>query len=202
VAAIITNQEITPDYGNIYEDISFLSENLLRFTVNTYTWLVNAILIVLLGPAILLTFIAHEKTSSYLASFLVTCTGIVYIFYANKTFDIIFLLKEYLKSPEIESDPLMTIAMGFLISKMNLQLIAYTLAGLSAVILGLLVVRTGLLPRFIGWLAMAGGLIYASYGWVSMNSLIFSFGRLFFVLSLIIFGSVLLLRGTRNKREK
>ena len=201
VAAIITNQEIIPDYSNISEDISFLSENLGRFTINTYIWLINAILIVLLGPAILLTFISYKKTLAYLASFLVSSTGIVFIFFANKGFDIIFLLKEYLKSPEIESESLMTIIMSFLISKMHLQLTAYTLAGLSAVILGLLVIKTGLLPRFIGWLSIAGGLIYATYGWVSMNSLIFSFGRLLFILSLLIFGSVLLLRGTRNKRE-
>jgi len=162
VAAIITNQEIIPDFENIFEDISFLSDNLDRFTINTYIWLVNAILIIMLGPAILLTFISHKKTAAYLSSFLITSTGIVFIFYANKSFDIIFLLKEYLKSPEVESGPLITIAMSFLISKMHLQLTAYTLAGLSAVILGLLVVRTGSLPRFLGWLSIAGGLIYAS----------------------------------------
>ena len=201
VAAIITNQEIIPDYGNIYEDISYLSENLGRFTINSYIWLVNAILIILLGPAILLTFISHKKTSAYLASFLVSSTGIVFIAYANKGFDIIFLLKEYLKSPDIESESLMTIAMSYQISKMHLQLTAYTLAGLSAVILGLLVIKTGLLPRFIGGFAIPGGLIYASYGWLSMNSIIFSFGRLFFILSLLIFGSILLLRGTRSRES-
>jgi len=202
VAAIITNQEIVPDQGNIYEDLSFLSENLGRYSVNTYIWLVNAILILMLGPAVLLTFISREKTAAYLASFLISGTGIVYIFFANKGFDVIFVLKEYLKSPEIESESLSTLAMSYLVSKMHLQVTAYTLAGLSAVILGLLVIRTRLLPAFLGYLAIAGGLIYASYGWVSMNSLIFSFGRLFFILSLLIFGSILLLRGTRNKPDQ
>jgi hypothetical protein len=89
-----------------------------------------------------------------------------------------------------------------LINKTNLQLIAYTLTGISSVILGSLIARTGYLPRFIGWMSITGGLVYMVFGWLDTESLIFSAGRVIFVLSLLLFGSFLLLRGTRDKKSE
>jgi len=202
VAAIVTHLDIIPDYTNIHEDLSYLGENLNRLTLNTFCWLINSILIILLGAGILISFLPHSRSSSYLAAFLISSTGIVYLFYSINGFNLIYLVNEYLKTPDIESEALTTIALEFLITKSSLQLVAYTLAGISAVILGQFVARTGYLPRFIGWMAILGGLVYATYGWVSLDSIIFSIGRLLFILSLILFGSYLLLRGTIVKKKE
>jgi uncharacterized membrane protein YfcA len=95
-----------------------------------------------------------------------------------------------------------SLAYKIMVSKTNLQLAAYTLAGLSSLILGLLIASTGHLPRFIGWLAILGGMIYASFGWISTDHILFTIGRLLFIIALILLGSYLLLRGLVRREQK
>jgi len=201
VAAILTQMDIEPELTNIHDDLLFLQENIQKLNVNTFIWFINSILIIILGPFILITFLPHGRSSSYIAAFLISATGITYLLYAGSGFSIIYLIRELLETAEDESQVLIPVALYILITKTNLQLLTYTLAGVSSVILGLLIARTGYLPRFIGWMAIIGGLLYATYGWINVDSLVFTVGRIFFVLSLMIFGSFLLLRGTIDKKK-
>jgi MFS family permease len=202
IAAILTQLDIKPDYSNILEDLSFLNENITRLKINAFIWLSNAILIIFLGPSVLITFLHHGRSTSYLAAFLISSTGILYLFFTGTCFNIIRLVSEYAALPENGNNYLPSLAFSMLINKTNLQLIAYTLTGISSVILGSLIARTGYLPRFIGWMSITGGLVYMVFGWLDTESLIFSAGRVIFVLSLLLFGSFLLLRGTRDKKSE
>ncbi len=202
VAAIFTSLDIYPEYINIHEDLSYLGENLDRLLLNTWIWFLNSILIILLGPLILMSFLPYGRSSAYLAAFLISTTGILYMIFSANSHDLIFLVKDYLKSAGSETDIMASLAYKIMVSKSNLQLAAYTLAGLSSMILGLMIASTGHLPRFIGWLAIVGGLIYASFGWISTNHILFTIGRLFFILALILLGSYLLLRGLVRREPK
>jgi len=195
VAAIFTGLDIYPEYINIHEDLSYLGENLERLQLNTWIWFLNAILIILLGPLLLMSFLPYGRSAAYLAAFLISTTGIIYLMFSVNGHELIFLVKDYLKSAGTETDIMASLAYKLMVHKTNLQLAAYTLAGLSSMILGFLIAGTGHLPRFIGWLAIFGGIIYASFGWISTNNLLFTIGRLFFILALILLGSFLLLRG-------
>ena len=201
VAAIFTGLDIFPEYSNIHEDLSYLGENLERLQLNTWIWFLNAILIILLGPLLLMSFLPYGRSTAYLAAFLISTTGIIYLSFTVNGHDLIFLVKDYLKSAGAETDIMASLAYKLMVHKTNLQLSAYTLAGLSSLILGLLIASTGHLPRFIGWLAIFGGIIYASFGWISTDNILFTIGRLFFILALILLGSFLLLRGL-VRREK
>lgn len=202
VAAIFTSLDIYPEYNNIHEDLSYLGENLARLRLNTWIWFVNSILIIMLGPLILMSFLPYGRSSSYLAAFLISTTGILYINFAANGYNLIFLVTDYLKSAGDETDIMASLAYQIMVSKTNLQLAAYTLAGLSSLILGLLIASTGHLPRFIGWLAILGGLIYASFGWISTDHILFTIGRLLFIIALILLGSYLLLRGLVRREQK
>ncbi len=202
VASIFTSLDIYPEYINIHEDLSYLSENLERLQLNTWIWFLNSILIILLGPLILMSFLPYGRSSSYLAAFLISTTGILYMIYSVNGHNLIFLVRDYLKSSGTETDIMAGLSYKIMISKTNLQLAAYTLAGLSSIILGLLIASTGHLPRFIGWLAIVGGLIYASFGWISTDNILFTIGRLFFILALILLGSFLLLKGLVWREKK
>lgn len=201
VAAIFTQMDIEPNIINIHEDLVFLQENIQKLNINAFIWLINSILIIIFGPSVLITFLPHGRSSSYIAAFLISSTGITYLLYAGSGFSIIYLVRELFENSDNESQVLIPVALFILITKTNLQLISYTLAGVSSIILGLLIARTGYLPRFIGWMAIIGGIIYATYGWINLDSLVFTAGRIFFVLSLMIFGSFLLLRGTIDKKK-
>lgn len=201
IASILTQLDVKPDYSNILEDLSFLNENIIRLKINAFIWLINAILIIFLGPSILITFLPHGRSTSYLAAFLISATGILYLFYAGTSFNIIRMVNTYANVPDSSNNFLPSLAFSLLINKANLQLIAYTLTGISAVILGSLIARTGYLPRFIGWMSIAGGLVYIVFVWLEPESLLFAAGRVIFVLSLMLFGSFLLLRGTVNKKS-
>jgi hypothetical protein len=202
IASILTQLDVKPDYSNILEDLSFLDENITRLKINAFIWLINAILIIFLGPSILITFLPHGRSTSYLAAFLISATGILYLFYTGTCFNIIRIVSDYATSPDTGNNFLPSLAFSMLISKTNFQLIAYTLTGISAVILGSLIARTGYLPRFIGWMSITGGLVYMVFGWLDTESLVFSAGRVIFVLSLLLFGSYLLLRGTKDKKSE
>jgi hypothetical protein len=202
VAAIFTSLDIYPEYLNIHEDLSYLGENLARLRLNTWIWFVNSILIIMLGPLILMSFLPYGRSSSYLAAFLISTTGILYINFAANGYNLIFLVTDYLKSAGDEIDIMASLAYKIMVSKTNLQLAAYTLAGLSSLILGLLIASTGHLPRFIGWLAILGGMIYASFGWISTDHILFTIGRLLFIIALILLGSYLLLRGLVRREQK
>lgn len=201
VAAIFTNLDIFPEFMNIHEDLSYLGDNLERLRLNTWIWLLNAILIILLGPLLLMSFLPYGRSSSYLAAFLISTTGVLYMIYSVNGHNLIFLVMDYLRSAGDESEIMASLAYQIMVHRTNLQLAAYTLAGLSSLILGLLISSTGHLPRPIGWLAILGGLIYASFGWISVDHILFTVGRFFFIITLILLGSFLLLRGLvrRNK---
>jgi hypothetical protein len=203
VGAIFTGLDIYPEYINIHEDLSYLGENIERLQLNTWIWFVNSILIIAFGPLILMCFLPYGRSSSYLAAFLVSSTGMLYIIASVNGHNLIFLVSDYLNSAGNETDIMASLAYKIMVNKTNLQLAAYTLAGLSSLILGLLIASTGHLPRFIGWLAIFGGLIYASFGWISMEHILFTIGRVFFIIALILLGSYLLLRGLvrRDKSE-
>ena len=202
VSAIFTSLDIYPEFINIHEDLSYLGENLERLRLNTWIWFLNSILIILLGPLILMSFLPYGRSSSYLAAFLISTTGILYMIFTVNGYNLIFIVRDYLKSAGDETDIMASLAYQIMVSKTNLQLAAYTLAGLSSLILGLLIASSGHLPRFIGWLAIFGGLIYASFGWISTDNILFTAGRLFFILALILLGSYLLLRGLVRRDPK
>ena len=201
-AAIFTGLDLAPEYSNIHEDLSYLGENLVRLRMNTWIWFVNSILVILFGPLILMSFLPFGRSSSYLAAFLISTTGILYLIYSVYGHNLIFLVRDYLGSAGEETDIMASLAYQIMVSKTNLQLASYTLVGLSSLILGLLIASTGHLPRFIGWLAILGGMIYATVGWISKEHILFTFGRLVFLVALILLGSFLLLRGLVRKDQK
>ena len=202
VAAILTAIDIKPDYINIHEDLSYLGDNIDRLWLNSIIWFATAVLIVLFGPLILMSFLPYGRSSAYLAAFLISTTGILYLIIAINGLNMIQMVTVYQGSTGQETDYIANISYFILVSRSNLQLAAYTLVGISSIILGLLIASSGLLPRFIGWLAIFGGLIYASFGWIGIDHILFMVGRLLFLLALIILGSFLLLRGTKKKTEK
>ncbi len=202
VAAILTAIDIKPDYINIHEDLSYLGDNIDRLWLNSIIWFVTSVLIVLFGPLILMSFLPYGRSSAYLAAFLICTTGILYLIIAINGLNMINMVTAYQASSGQETDYIANISYFILVSRSNLQLAAYTLVGISSIILGLLIASSGLLPRFIGWVAIFGGLIYASFGWIGIDHILFMVGRLLFLLALIILGSFLLLRGTRKKTEK
>lgn len=202
VAAILTAIDIKPDYINIHEDLSYLEDNIDRIWLNSIIWFVTSILIVFFGPLILMSFLPYGRSSAYLAAFLISTTGILYIIIAINGLNMIRMVTVYQASSGQETDIIASISYFILVSRSNLQLAAYTLVGISSIILGLLIASSGLLPRFIGWVAIFGGLIYASFGWIGIDHILFMVGRLLFLLALIILGCFLLLRGTRKKTEK
>jgi len=202
IAAILTAIDIKPDYINIHEDLSYLGDNIDRLWLNSIIWLVTSILIVFFGPLILMSFLPYGRSSAYLAAFLISTTGILYIIIAINGLNMIRMVTVYQASSGQETDYIASISYFILVSRSNLQLAAYTLVGISSIILGLLIASSGLLPRFIGWVAIFGGLCYASFGWIGIDHILFMVGRLLFLLALIILGIFLLLRGTRKKTEK
>ena len=202
VAAIFTSMDIYPEFVNIHEDLSYLGEHIDRLRLNNWIWFANSILIILFGPLILMSFLPHGRSSSYLAAFLISATGMLYMIYSVNGHNMIFLVNDYLKSAGDEIDIMASLAYNIMVTKTNLQLAAYTLAGLSSMILGLLIASTGHLPRFIGWLAIFGGIIYASFGWIGTDVILFTIGRLFFILALILLGSFLLLKGLARREKK
>lgn len=202
VAAILTGIDIKPDYINIHEDLTYLGDNIDRLWLNSIVWFVTSVLIVLFGPLILMSFLPYGRSSAYLAAFLISITGLLYLIIAINGLNMINMVPVYQASSGQETDYIANISYFILVSRSNMQLAAYTLVGISSIILGLLIASSGLLPRFIGWLAIFGGLIYASFGWIGIDHILFMVGRLLFLLALIILGSFLLLRGTRKKTEK
>ena len=201
VAAILTSLDLGPQFSSIHEDLNYLGENLPRLRLNNWIWFANAILILMLGPLILMSFLPYGRSSSYLAAFLISTTGILYLIFSVNGHDLIFLISDYLKSAGEESDIVAGIAYKIMVSRTNLQLTAYTLAGLSSIILGLLIASTGHLPRVIGWLGILGGLAYGSMGWISVDQILFTAGRLLFLIALVLLGSFLLLRGLVRKEK-
>jgi hypothetical protein len=201
IASILTQLEVKPSFSDILDNISFLNENIMRLKINAFIWLLNSVLIIILGPAILITFLPYRKTFPYSIAFLVSATGIIYLFYTTTCFNIISIISAYDSSQQNESNMVPSLALSMLINKTNLQLVAYTLTGICAVLLGIFIMWTGYLPRLIGLMAIAGGLIYIVFDWLDPDSLAFSAGRVIFIVSLMLFGIFLLLRGTRSKKN-
>ena len=109
VAAIFTGLDIDPEFANIHEVLAYLGENVERLKINTWIWFTNAILIILFGPLILMIFLPHRRSSAYLAAFLISATGILYLFYAVNGYNIIYLVRETLGATVEETELLATL---------------------------------------------------------------------------------------------
>jgi hypothetical protein len=199
VTGILTNLDVSPDYQNIHEDTAYLGENLLRFTVNTYIWLLIAILIILLGPLLMTVFLPSGTAALYASTFMICSTGIIYLLYAINGFNLLQYIRDLRSETGEATDFLAYFSLNSIIIRQKLHLSAFTTSGISTILIGIHVIKSKQLPVFIGWFILGGGLLYAVFGWFSMQNLIFSSGRLIFILSLIIFGSYLLLAGTKTR---
>ncbi len=82
IAAILTAIDIKPDYINIHENLSYLGDNIDRLWLNSIIWFVTSILIVFFGPLILMSFLPYGRSSAYLAAFLISPTGLLYVMIA------------------------------------------------------------------------------------------------------------------------
>jgi hypothetical protein len=196
VATILTSLDVTPDYSNIIEDAEYLGENLTRLSTNTHLWLANAILIILLGPLVLLSLIRHDRIIPVICAFTVSGTGIIYLLFSIYGFNLIELLEEFTDSTDQIRQYLAYSGMNAILIRQKLQLACFTTAGISAVLVGLYILLSKKLPAFTGGLIIFGGILYGIFGWFSTDNLFFSAGRLIFILSLMIIGSYLLLKGS------
>ena len=95
IAAILTAIDIKPDYINIHEDLSYLGDNIDRLWLNSIIWFVTSILIVSFGPLILMSFLPYGRSSAYLAAFLISTTGILYIIIAINGLNMIRMVTVY-----------------------------------------------------------------------------------------------------------
>ena len=195
VATILTSLDVIPDYSNIIEDAEYLGENLSRLSTNTHLWLANAILIILFGPLVLLSLIRHDRIIPVICAFTVSGTGIIYLLFSVYGFNLIELLEEFTESADQVRQYLAYSSMNAILIRQKLQLICFTTAGISAVLVGLYILLSRKLPLFSGWLIICGGVLYGIFGWFSIDNLLFSAGRLIFIISLMIIGSYLLLKG-------
>jgi len=197
IAAILTSLDVIPDYSNLTEDVEYLGENLSRLSINTHLWLVNSILIILLGPLVLVSLSPHNRIIPVLCAFMISATGIIYLLYSVYGFNLTQLLEEFTISTEQGKQYFAYSGMNAILIRQKLQLTAFTTGGISAVLVGLYIVRSRKLPVFSGWLVISGGILYGIFGWFSIDNIIFSAGRLVFILCLLIIGSLLLLRGSK-----
>lgn len=201
IASIFTGMDLQPGLASMTDDFAYLWENLERLRLDNIIWFANSILIILFGPLILMSFLPHGRSSAYLAAFLITSTGMLYLMFAVQGYQLIYLIREVQWVEEGDGMVAVQLAFQILVTKAGLKLAAYCLAGISSIILGILIARSGHLPRFIGWMGIAGGMVYGSAGWFSTESILFTAGRLLFVLSLTLLGSYLLLKGIKRQTE-
>ena len=201
VAAILTNLDVVPDYSNISEDLSYLGENQPRFIFNTYLWFVNGILIILLGPFLMSVFLPSRSATLFASTFMISSTGIIYLFYAINGFNLLQYIRDFQTETSQARDFLTYFALNTAIIRQKLHLSAFSTSGISTILIGIHLARSRQLPAIIGWFVLTGGLIYGIFGWFSTQNLIFSAGRLIFILSLIIFGGYLMLSGIKTRPD-
>jgi hypothetical protein len=198
VVSILTNLDVNPDYTSVREDITYLGENLPRLAVNTYLWLLNGMLVILLGPLLMTVFLPSLRPLPLASAFMISSTGIIYLFYAIHGFSLLQYTRDFMTGTEQATDFLAYFSLNAIIIRQKLQLAAITTSGISTILIGSHIIHLRQLPAFIGWFILIGGLIYAVFSWFGMQNLIFSAGRMIFILSLIISGSYLMLSGIKT----
>jgi len=115
VAAILTALDIKPDYINIHEDLSYLGDNIDRLWLNSIIWFMTSVLIVLFGPLILMSFLPYGRSSAYLAAFLISTTGILYLIIAINGLNMIRMVTVYQASTGLETDYIANISFFILV---------------------------------------------------------------------------------------
>ncbi len=198
VAAIITDHNIIPGTAGIHEDMAYLGENINRLKWHVFIWLTNSILIILFSTAILLTLMPHNRILSYFVFPVILAIGLVYLFSTILGFGLVSQVTDHLAGPHEQKEIVALNTLPLLYLGHYTKLTALSLSGLAAVLAGLFIGIYGVMPRMLGWMAVLGGSLYAVYGWVNHESLIFTFGRLMFILSLFFLGLYLLLSGSRK----
>lgn len=198
VAAIFTNLDLVPEYDHAAEDTLYLADNLPRLAVNSWTWLANSMMIIIFSPMVYLLFRQGSRLLSLIMACLVFMTGMLYLLYGLRGFELMELAGSFSMLNPDGGGNLETLAVYTLSVRQHLQLAAFTMAGTGAVFFGCYILVHRSLPSFTAILALIGGTLYAVFGWTGRDNLLFSAGRLMFIMNLLVAGSYLLFRGLRT----
>ncbi len=199
ITALLTTVDIEPVYEDFSEELNYLINNLDRFQLHSFIWLANSIVIIALAPYLLIAFLPVSRNTPYLVGFLILATGFLYLMSTIHNFTIIQLLQDYQAGGEETARQIISLqVLSTLHLKQNIQMICYTLAGLSAFFLGIFMILNRSVPTYLGILAVPAGVIYGLYGWIDLSSIIFTSGRLLFILSVLILSGHLLFFGIKK----
>jgi len=197
----LTSTVIKTDLHGIHDSLKYIGEHYILFVTNTVLWIVNLILLIALAAAFLLALKIHHNTLSHFIAFGFAATGLTIMVAAAGSLSLISITNEYLKATGIESDIIAINGLSIAELRENSFLIAFTFEGLSVVLLGLLIVISRSLPKWIGWISIIGGFIFATFCWQDLNSKIFFLGRMLIILSLFLIGARLLIKGSFKAEE-
>lgn len=199
IAGLLTTVDIEPVYENFSEELIYLINNLERFQLHTFVWLANSIIIIALAPYLLIAFLPVSRNTPYLVGFLILATGFLYLMSTIHGFTMIQSLQDYQESQDETIRQIISLeVLSSFHMRQNIQMICYTLAGLSAFFLGVFMILNRSIPTYLGILAVPAGVVYGLYGWIDLSSIVFTSGRILFILSILILAGHMLFFGIKK----
>ncbi len=201
----------TPDFsaGKTPEILEFIAQARDGVLTNMVFLLIYGFLVIPSALALYVAFRLHERTMALFSAFSLAVHGLSVIL-----FNILFLVvmesaEEFTETSGAEADAVATVANTFLVFLFRVQGAAWIFLGLGLVPLGILIVRSGAMARWVGWLGVVSGiggffggvvmLYEVSVGAAAILVGIASFSPFVFIL---ILGIRLIVRETREANEE
>lgn len=156
---------------------------------------------VFFAGAVYLVFRSHERSLALFAAFGLLAASSVFLVANGLDFPLYYMAQDFVAASGAEANSIASTARALALFELILESGGITLIGLGMVSLGVLIVRTEALPRWLGWLPVAGGTLLV-LGWVGfVEEVLFIIGFVGFgiiMLFLLIAGGWLIARGTRE----
>lgn len=202
ILSLLTDIEFLSFFSSLSEDIEYLCENKVWLQLNSFLWIISALLMTISASALISALVPHQSFLGYLYGFLLLFSAAMFCIAGIKGFSVNSLLKipdvaELTHQDIIKTNVLM------LTNEKNIYLTAaYNLIGLSFFVLGFFSYVTSKIPILVGILSTITGIMIAVFTLFIPDSILADVGMIMACFMFFILTIRFLFRGLEKRQRK
>ena len=195
-----TDIYVSPERSEIGAVLERIANSQGQYLTSLSLGILGALLMIPLAGILYQVFSTHGRSLALVAAFALVGTGLMSLTSLMLKFALVSLSQDLAGTGSADAGLIVPIARALAFANDIIGFYAViTLLGMTMAALGILLIQSRALPRWLGWLAAMGGVLMI-LDWLDLIgvAVLGMIGFLFFLLSLLVIGIWLVLRGTRE----
>lgn len=202
ILSLLTDIEFLSYFSSLSEDIEYLSENKLWLQLNSFLWIISALLMLITSSAMISALVPHQSFLGYLHGFFLLFSSAMLCFAGLKGFSINMLLENLAVIDTAHPDVVNANVLMLTGEKEIYLKTAYNLIGLSFFVLGFFSYVTSKIPILVGMLSTITGIMIAVFTLFIPHSILADLGMIMACCMFFILTIRFLFRGLEKRQRR